>query len=212
ISIEPEFNNVVIYLNMHDGKNKKFIENVETLNPSPIIKPLSNKEKEEILFNSSTLVEKRNIYILVDGGNKIVSVNDHANGTLACSAGFWIKKNNEDFILTAGHCFEIVQHYLMDIKNKYKTRIKANHMTIRWVILRLVQFQVVGSSEITNCRVHMCKTGQRTGISCSFVTAFNSIRDFDTIVVIPMENNAGGSGGSMFRYNGLNGQSHLADA
>ncbi|RIB26110.1 hypothetical protein C2G38_2164196 [Gigaspora rosea] len=162
---------------------------------------------------SPALLEKRNnfLYPLVEGGSKIVSRN-LINGTLACSAGFWIKKNNEDFILTAGHCFEIVQHYLMDIKNKYKTRIKANHMTIRWVILRLVQFQVVGSSEITNCRVHMCKTGQRTGISCSFVTAFNSIRDFDTIVVIPMENNAGGSGGSMFQYNGLNGQSHLADA
>ncbi|CAG8598626.1 31093_t:CDS:2 [Gigaspora margarita] len=150
ICIEPEFNNVVIYLRMDDGNNKGFIEQVETFNPRPIIKRLQNEDNEEILFNSSTLVEKRNIYTLVDGGSPIVS-----------------------------------------------------------------------SSEITSCGTHICKAGQSTGITCGLVSAFNSVGFFDRqqqqilmvrTIIVPMNNAAGDSGGSMFRYNGHKNQSHFADA
>ncbi|RIB21390.1 trypsin-like cysteine/serine peptidase domain-containing protein [Gigaspora rosea] len=226
---------------MDDGKNKEFIENDENINPSPIIKPLSNEEKEEILFNSSTLVEKRNNFLqpIAEGGSEIVSFN-HANEPLSCSAGFWMKKNNEDFIVTAGHCPDNIPtlFYAPSFHDNYligsmETRVirlydigfirKTNTNLILRPVIRLFdrrfsQFLIVGSSEITSCGVHICKAGQRTGISCGFVTAFNSVRTVGgnlrirTIVAEPMENNAGDSGGSMFQYNGFNGQSNLADA
>ncbi|CAG8500622.1 16702_t:CDS:2 [Gigaspora rosea] len=201
------------------------------------------KKKEEILFNSSTLVEKRNLNILVDGGNKIVSLNDHANATLACSAGFWMKKNNEDFIVTAGHCPDhfpslfyvysfqdnhligpinsrFIGSYDMDFIKKTNTNIMLRPVIRQFdmINLRFLQFLIVGSSEITSCGIHICKAGQITGISCGFVSAINSISYFydrvliRTIVVANMPNNDSDSGGSMFRYNGLNGQSNLADA
>ncbi|CAG8750586.1 925_t:CDS:1, partial [Gigaspora rosea] len=234
ISIELEFNNIVIYLNMNDGKNKRFIENVETFNPSPIIKLLPNEEKEEILFNSSILVEKRNLNILVNGGSRIVSLGH--NGIKACTAGFWMKKNNEDFIVTARHCLEIFPplFYVYSFQDDHligpmNSRLigsydmgfikKTNtNIMLRPVIRRFLQFLIVGSSEITSCGIHICKAGQRTGISCGFVSAINSIYNFvdgvliRAIVVANMHGNYGDSSGSMFLYNGLNGQSNLADA
>ncbi|KAF0378371.1 S1 family peptidase [Gigaspora margarita] len=237
ISIEPKFNNVVIYLSMDDGKNKEFIENVETFNPRPIIKLLPNEEKEEILFNSSTLVEKRILYTLVEGGSRIV----HNNG-IACSAGFWMKKNNEDFIVSAGHCYinfpalfyvySIQNNHLIGPMGEHHIRLydigfirKTNTDIILRPVIRqfyriitqFLQFLIVGSSEITSCGVHICKAGQRTGISCGLVSAFNSVQTIGGLIrirtiVVPMDNNAGDSGGSMFRYNGLNGQPNLANA
>ncbi|RIB27041.1 hypothetical protein C2G38_2240389 [Gigaspora rosea] len=228
---------------MNDGKNKKFIENVETFNPSPIIKPLPNEEKEEKLFNSSTLVEKRNLYIRVDGGSSIVSLDVHDNDTLACSAGFWMKKNNEDFIVIAGHCNDnfpslfyvysfqdehligpmnsrLMGSYDMGFIKKTNTNIMLRPVIRQFdrIILRFLQFFIVGSSEITSCGIHICKAGDKTGFSCGYVSAINSISYFDdsvlirAIVVANMHSDVGDSGGSMFRYNGLNGQSHLADA
>ncbi|RIB26107.1 hypothetical protein C2G38_2030498 [Gigaspora rosea] len=240
ISIEPEFNNVIIYLK-NDEKNKKFIEKVETLNPSPIIKLLPNEEKEEKLFNSSILVEKSNLNILVNGGSRIVNLN--ANGVLACSAGFWMKKNNEDFIVTAGHCPDhfpslfyvnsfqdehligpmnsrFTGSYDMGFIKKTNTNIMLRPVIRQFdmINLRFLQFFIVGSSEITSCGIHICIAGEKTGISSGFVIAINSISEFSdrvlirTIVVPNMRCIHSDSGGSMFRYNGLNGQSNIADA
>ncbi|CAG8842002.1 37725_t:CDS:1, partial [Gigaspora margarita] len=235
--IEPEFNNVVIYLSMDDGKNKEFIENVETFNPSPIIKLLPNEENEEILLNSSTLVEKRNLDILVNGGSKIVSVDQDNRRIRDCSAGFWMKNYNEDFIVTAGHCSvkfpslfyvysfqddhfigpmnsRVIGLYDMGFIKKTNTNIMLRPVIRQFdhINLRFLQFLIVGSSEITICGIHICKSGQSTGISCGFVSAFNSVEIVDgqpmmRTIVAPINNYRGDSGGSVFRYNG-----HNADA
>ncbi|CAG8751382.1 7936_t:CDS:1 [Gigaspora rosea] len=221
---------------MDDRKSKEFIQNVETFNPVPIIKLLPNEEKEEILFNSSTLVEKRNLYLLVDGGSGIVSI-DQNNRTKVCSAGFWMKKYNEDFIVTAGHCAysipslfyvnsfhdhligpmnsRVIRPYDMGFIRKTNTNIMLRPVIRQFdrINSRLLQFLIVSSSEITSCGIHICKAGQSTGFSCGFVSAFNSVTIVDgrpmmrTIIVAPMSNNRGDSGGSMFRYN-----YHNADA
>ncbi|KAF0455707.1 S1 family peptidase [Gigaspora margarita] len=241
ISIEPEFNNVVIYLRMDDGNNKEFIEKVETFNPSPIINLLPNEDNEEILFNSSTLVEKRNIYTIVDGGSPIVSLN-HDNDTRTCSAGFWMRNNNQDVILTAGHCPEIFPtlFYVNSFHNDHLIgpmdarvirlydmgfirRTNPNiffRPVIRQLIREISQFVqlfIVGSSEITSCGTHICKAGQSTGITCGLVSAFTSVGIYDhhlrvRTFIAPMDNAPGDSGGSMFRYNGHNNESYLADA
>ncbi|CAG8816187.1 21807_t:CDS:1, partial [Gigaspora rosea] len=210
----------------------------------PIIKPLSNEEKEEILFNSSTLVEKRNNFLhpLVEGGSKIVS-QYHDNSDIGCTAGFWIKKNNQDFILTAGHCAKIFPSLFcvhsfqnntligpMDtrIMNLYDIgyiRKTNTRLVLRPIIRqinredsRFVQLQIVGISQITNIRVYICKAGAVTGFSCGKVTALNTVSmvngfpRINTFVLHEIEANGGDSGGPMFRFNGRNGQSHLADA
>ncbi|CAG8557346.1 32033_t:CDS:2 [Gigaspora margarita] len=206
ISIEPKFNNVVIYLSMNGKKNKEFIENVETFNPSPIIKLLPNEKKnEEIPFNSSTLVEKRNIYLRLDGGSKIVSVDQDNRRILACSAGFWMIKNNGDFIVTAGHCPENFPSLF------YVYSFQDDHL-IGPMNSRVIRPYDMGSSEITSCGIHICKAGQRTGITCGFVSAFNSINIVDgrpmmRTIAAPINNYPGDSGGPIFRYN-----DHNADA
>ncbi|RIB23100.1 hypothetical protein C2G38_2033029 [Gigaspora rosea] len=107
INIEPEVNNIVIYLNKDDPKNQEFIAKITKFNPSPIIIPLNKKEeKEEILFNSSTLVEKRNIHLELQGGSKIITFTE--NKRKSCSMGLMVTKNGSDFIATAGHCAEEV--------------------------------------------------------------------------------------------------------
>ncbi|KAF0455706.1 S1 family peptidase [Gigaspora margarita] len=230
---------------MDDGNNKGFIEQVETFNPRPIINRLQNEDNEEILFNSSTLVEKRILYSLVDGGSPIVSLN-HDNDTRMCSAGFWMRNNNQDVILTAGHCPEIFPtlFYVHSFQDDYLIgpmdarvirlydmgfiRRTNPNILFRPVIRQLireisqfVEFLIVGSSEITSCGTHICKAGQSTGITCGLVSAFNSVGFFDRqqqqilmvrTIIVPMNNAAGDSGGSMFRYNGHNNQSHFADA
>ncbi|CAG8813708.1 3410_t:CDS:2 [Gigaspora margarita] len=195
ISIEPEFNNVVIYLRMDDGNNKEFIEKVETFNPSPIIKLLPNEDNEEILFNSSTLVEKRNLYTLVDGGSPI---NDHLIGPMDARVirlydmGF-IRRTNPNIFFRP-----VIRQLIREIS-------------------QFVQLLIVGSSEITSCGTHICKAGQSTGITCGFVSAFTSVGIYDhhlrvRTFIVPMDNAPGDSGGSMFRYNGHNNESYLADA
>ncbi|CAG8782754.1 11005_t:CDS:2, partial [Gigaspora rosea] len=184
--------------------------------------------KEEILFNSSTLVEKRNIYLLVDGGSRIVSLG-HPNDSLVCSAGFWMRKNNQDVIVTAGHCPEIFPtlFYLHSFQDDHSigpmdARVirlydmgfirKTNiNILFRPVIRQLnretsqlVQLLIVGSLEITSCGVHICKAGQSTGITCGLVSAFNSASYFGVqnqsipmmrVIIVPMDNDAGDSGG-----------------
>ncbi|CAG8830941.1 17068_t:CDS:1, partial [Racocetra persica] len=86
ISIEPEVNNVVIYLkDKNDPKNKEFIKSVKIFKPNIVY--LSKKEKRKVVLNSfesSTLLEKRQINTIILGGDEIV--NWFGSKPLRCSA------------------------------------------------------------------------------------------------------------------------------
>ncbi|KAF0378370.1 serine protease [Gigaspora margarita] len=180
--------------------------------------------------------EFNNVVIYLNGGSKIVSVDQDNRRILACSAGFWMIKNIEDFIVTAGHCPENfpslfyvysfqddhligpmnsrIRPYDMGFIKQTNTNIMLRPVIRQFdhIILRFLQFLIVGSSEITSCGIHICKAGQRTGITCGFVSAFNSVNIVDgrpmmRTITAPINNYPGDSGGPIFRYN-----DHNADA
>ncbi|CAG8587373.1 21635_t:CDS:2, partial [Gigaspora rosea] len=199
-----------------DPKNQEFIAKITKFNPSPIIIPLNKKEeKEEILFNSSTLVEKRNIHLELQGGSKIITFTE--NKRKSCSMGLMVTKNGSDFIATAGHCaeevpsprlfyLESIDHINREIGPMVEFSLSRNNLDME--SSEYLNYYIVDSSPIKSNGIHVCKSGQKTGITCGKVVSTYTLSTFDSGDRIVgafsayLINDSGDSGGSMYRYNG----------
>ncbi|CAG8695167.1 15044_t:CDS:1, partial [Dentiscutata erythropus] len=239
IGIEPEVNDVVIYLDDKDEKNKEFIDSVNFLNPK--INPLP---KEETIFNPSNLIKKRRINLIhpiVFGGSKIVGF--FRSSLTNCSAGFWMKKDNKDFILTAGHCTSSIpppatfyledKEHIIGPMNDFSFEPNdmgfIEHLDNSIVQLRpiirnfdsesseILNYFVIDSSDITSIGIHVCKSGHVTGITCGKVIAINAESRTQTgtkkgVFRVSMNFDNGDSGGAIYRYNNGDNPSLFVDA
>ncbi|CAG8745419.1 8738_t:CDS:1 [Racocetra persica] len=206
IGIEPEANNVVIYLkDKNDPKNKEFIKNVKFFKPKIVYS--SKKKKGKMVlnsFNSSTLVEKRQINQIVFGGDKITA------NYGPCSAGFWMKDQfQQDFLLTAGHCaypyndtspklfyryysnlavlIGSMENYMVtpvDVGFIKKLTVNShirvvpnirNIITTGVVHPIYVEYLIIGSVDIISAGIHICKSGFVTGITCGYVKSLDAV-------------------------------------
>ncbi|CAG8822370.1 4662_t:CDS:1, partial [Gigaspora margarita] len=238
--IEPEVNNVVIYLDVKADQNKEFIDSVNFF--KPIINPLTKVANENIIFNSSTLIKKRQIHPNVYGGSKLVSFS--RTRSVACSAGFWMKKNGKDFILSAGHCISLIPppavFYLEELDNLHEIgpmddfsieqtdmgfieKLDTSLVQLRQMIQNidqessdLLSYFIAGNSKITSTGIHVCKSGHVTGISCGKVVSINAATSTVTgtkrgLFRAELKNVPGDSGSSVYRYNIFN-PSQFVDA
>ncbi|CAG8613918.1 15662_t:CDS:1 [Gigaspora margarita] len=241
-SIEPKDNNVVVYLNKDDPKNNRFIEKIENLDPKPIIKPFPKEVENEIIFNSSTLIEKRQLYLYVVGGSKIAAFFE--NRVKTCSAGFWVKKDDEDYVATAGHCarnippiptfYLINRNYLIGKMEDYVLERNdvgfiskdGDEITLKPILrnkfymepTQYLLYYIVDSSDITSRGIHVCKSGYATGFTCGEVLAFDTVYKFDSgkivnnAITVQLIGNSGDSGGSLYRYHDGDNPSLFVDA
>ncbi|CAG8770322.1 5903_t:CDS:1, partial [Gigaspora rosea] len=157
--------------------------------------------KENIKFNSTSLIKKRQIHSNLYGGSKLVSFS--RTRTIACSAGFWMKKNNKDFVLSAGHCISLIPppafFYLEDLDNLHEIgpmddfsieqtdmgfieKLDTSLVQLRQMIQNidhetseLLSYFIAGNSKITSTGIHLCKSGHVTGITCGKVTSINTV-------------------------------------
>lgn len=103
VYIDIGLNNIVIYFFESDIDNTKFINAVEPFNPE-IIYANTQSVLQNIIRPWWHADNSCNIDVKLLGGD---GVYNKAN-RVACSAGFWLKHENEDllYITTAAHCYD----------------------------------------------------------------------------------------------------------